>query len=119
MKRQFEPFQPSKEQLAFFYQQTQELEAYTAPLGSLTMLVEEHTPIAKPENRMFGVTFVIAPESMKFRIRVEGADLYEACIVAKEEAKQKLTSIMAALPKQALLGQESSKKKKTPAHLLH
>jgi hypothetical protein len=115
VKKHFETFHPSKEQLAFFYQQTQELEPYTTPLGSLTMLVEEHIPANKPKKKTFGVTFVVAPESMQFRIRVEGANLYEACIVAKEETKQKLTSLMAALPKKALLGRE----KETSAHLLH
>lgn len=118
MRKRFETFQPSQEQLAFFYQQTQELESYTSPLGSLTMLVEEHTPVKNPDDKMFGVTFVVAPESMKFRVRVEGPDLYETCIVAKEEAKQKLTSLMAALPKRALLGQEKAAKT-PPRDLLH
>lgn len=119
MKRQFETFQPSKEQLAFFYQQTQELEEYTSPFGSLTMLVEEHIPANTKETKTFGVTFVVAPESMRFRIRVEGGDLYETCIVAKEEAKQRLTSLMAALPKRALQNRKKEKGSQVPRHLLH
>ena len=59
MKTHFEIYEPSKEQLAFFYQPTQELESYSNPLGSLTMLVEEHTPVADPDHKMFGVTFVV------------------------------------------------------------
>lgn len=121
MRRQFEAFQPTKEQLAFFYQQTQELEEYTSPFGSLTMLVEEHIPGDKKAKKMFGVTFVVAPETMKFKIRVEGANLYETCIVAKEEAKLRLSSLMAALPKKALQTLRGDKKKGSPIprHLLH
>lgn len=115
MKKHFEPFQPSPEQVAFFYQQTQDLEPFTNPLGSLTMLVEEYTPLA-PEEKTYGVTFVVAPETMKFRVRVEGPNLYEACIVAKDQAKLKLNALMNALPKDMLLGRE---KKSPPAHLLH
>jgi hypothetical protein len=118
MKRHFEPFRPNQEQLAFLYQQTQELEAYSAPLGSLTMLVEEHSPIAQPEDKTFGVTFLVAPETMKFRIRVEGPDLFEVCILAKEEAKLKLNSLMNALPKEVLLGREDGKSK-SASHVLH
>jgi hypothetical protein len=117
VKKHFEPFEPTKEQLAFFYQQTQELEQYTNPLGSLTMLVEEHTPVKKPKQKVFGVTFVVAPEKLKFRVRVEGPNLYETCVIAKEEAKLKLTSLMAALPKRALLAPE--KKAPVPKEMLH
>lgn len=117
LKKHFEPFEPTKEQLAFFYQQTQELEPYSNPLGSLTMLVEEHTPVKKPKSKVFGVTFVVAPEKMKFRVRVEGPNLYETCVIAKEETKVKLTSLMAALPKRALLSPE--KKSPVPKEMLH
>lgn len=119
MKKHFEPFEPSKEQLAFFYQQTQELEPYTSPLGSLTMLVEEHTPVKQPKKKLFGVTFVVAPEKMKFRVRVEGPNLYETCVIAKEETKVKLTSLMAALPKRALLTHETEKGAPVPKEMLH
>jgi hypothetical protein len=116
MKKQFEAFQPSKEQIAFFYQQTQDLEPFTIPLGSVTMLVEEHTPEG-PEPKTYGVTFVVAPETMKFKVRVEGPDLFEVCMIAKEETKLKLNALMNALPKSALIGRE---KAASPApHLLH
>lgn len=119
MRKHFEPFEPSKEQLAFFYQQTQELESYTNPLGSLTMLVEEHTPLKKSARKVFGVTFVVAPEKLKFRVRVEGPNLYETCVIAKEETKMKLTSLMAALPKRALLAPDKGKGAPVPKEMLH
>lgn len=110
MKKQFEPFRPSKEQLAFFYQQTQDLEPYATPLGSLTMLVEEFVPDDQPQKPTYGVTFVVAPESMKFKIRAEGPNLYEACIVAKEETKSRLNSLMNAMPEESSGSGKSEKR---------
>lgn len=97
-KMEYQPFQPSAEERAFLYQQAQELESYVSSLGSMTLLVEEATPVDEPENKSYAVTFVVAPESMEFRIRVEGQNLFDACIEARRQTQFKLNALVNALP---------------------
>lgn len=81
-------YQPSKDETAFLYQQAFELEPLVKSLGSLAVVVEETS------QKEFAVTFVVAPESMKFKVRGIGPNLVEATIAAKDEARRQLNAIV-------------------------
>lgn len=46
----------------------------------------------------YAVTFVVAPESMQFKVRGVGNSLVEATIAAKTEARRQLNTLMNSLP---------------------
>ena len=85
-------YQPSKDETAFLYQQAFELEPLVKTLGSLAVLVEE------TDGKDFAVTFVVAPETMKFKVRGTGPNLVEATIAAKDEARRQLNALVNLTP---------------------
>jgi len=96
------PFEPNGEERAFLYQQVQDLESVASQFGSLSVLVEQSYPQDQPENVTYAVTFVVAPENMEFKVRGEGKNLFETCMVAKNETKAKLSELINQVPDQAL-----------------
>jgi hypothetical protein len=96
------PFEPNGEERAFLYQQVQDLESIASQFGSLSVLVEQSYPQDQPENVTYAVTFVVAPENMEFKVRGEGKNLFETCMVAKNETKAKLSELINQVPDQAL-----------------
>ena len=95
-------FEPNAEERAFLYQQVQDLEPLASQFGSISILVEQSHPQDAPKDLSYAVTFVVAPESMEFKIRGEGHNLFETCMVAKEEAMNRLNQLINQVPDQAL-----------------
>lgn len=112
------PFEPTMEERAFLYQQVQDLEPLASQFGSMTVLVEEAHPANEPENKTFGVTFVVAPENMEFRVRGEGKNLYETCIVAKQETQTRLNEMINQVP-DAVLQAARAENPQVPPDQLH
>lgn len=112
------PFEPTVEEKAFLYQQVQSLEALASQFGSMTVLVEEAHPADNPEDKTYGVTFVVAPESMEFRVRGEGKNLFETCMVAKNETQERLNRLINEVP-DAILSAARAEDPQIPKDLLH
>lgn len=77
------------EHKAFLFQQAQELGAWIQELGTLSVTVDHTEDADKREltdDSVYGVTFVIAPESLSLEARAEHKDFYTACRLAKEKA---------------------------------
>ena len=95
-------FEPNAEERAFLYQQVQDLEPLASQFGSISVLVEQSHPKDAPKDLSYAVTFVVAPESMEFKIRGEGKNLYETCMAAKNETMNRLSQLINQVPDQAL-----------------
>ena len=112
------PFEPNAEERAFLYQQVQDLEPLASQFGSISILVEQNYPDDDPEDISYAVTFVVAPESMEFKIRGEGRNLFETCMVAKDEANTRLNQLINQVPDQALQAAREQNMN-IPPELLH
>lgn len=84
-------YNPNQEERAFLYQEAQDLAPLVKELGSLSILVENEAQSG------FRVTFLVAPESMGLQIHAEDDNLFEAVILAKEEAQRQLNTLINAL----------------------
>lgn len=91
----------------YLYQQAEELGAWVKELGSVAALVDKTEPTAD-HDEVFGVTFVIAPESLNLKIRVENADFFLACKEAKDKAIQQANAVLSN-PKLELVRQQMIK----------
>lgn len=112
------PFEPTLEERAFLYQQVQELEPIASQFGSISVLVEQSYPQDNPDDLSYAVTFVVAPESMDFRVTGSGKNLFETCIVAKTEAQARLNQLINQVPDQALAAAREQNLQ-IPPELLH
>ncbi len=112
------PFEPSGEERAFLYQQVQDIEPIAGQFGSISVLVEQSHPTTDPSDLTYAVTFVVAPENMEFKIRGEGKNLYETCMLAKNEAILRLNQLINQVPDQAL-AQAREQNMHIPPDLLH
>lgn len=112
------PFEPTLEERAFLYQQVQELEPIASQFGSLSVLVEQSYPQEDPEDISYAVTFVVAPESMNFKVTGSGKNLFETCIVAKQETQARLNQLINQVPDQALAAVREENLQ-IPPELLH
>lgn len=114
----FLPFEPTGEERAFLYQQVQELEQIASQFGSISVLVEQSHPEDQPDDLSYAVTFVVAPENMEFKVRGEGVDLFETCILAKNESLAQLNKLINQVPDQALAAAREQNPH-IPPELLH
>ncbi len=112
------PFEPSGEERAFLYQQVQDLEPIASQFGSITVLVEQSYPEENPDDLTYEVTFVVAPESMEFRVAARGQNLFETCIAAKDETRARLNQLINQVPDQALAAAREQNLQ-IPPELLH
>lgn len=114
----FLPFEPTGEERAFLYQQVQELEQIASQFGSISVLVEQSYPEDNPDDLSYAITFVVAPENMEFKVRGEGVDLFETCMVAKNETLAQLNKLINQVPDQALAAAREQNPH-IPPELLH
>lgn len=84
MVEKFKVFEPSNEDRAFVYQQTQDL-ATSNNVGPVSV------SLSKNENSgEYVITFMIQTAAVQIFAKSKGENLHEACISAKNEMKKKL-----------------------------
>jgi len=74
---------PSNEEKAFIHQQVLELSPLLSEKMSISVLLEKSK--AKPK---YSVTFILAPKSLNIKVRSESNNFFDACIIAKNQAKK-------------------------------
>ena len=84
-------FEPSNEEKAFVYQQTQDL-VNSHNLGPISVLLEK-----KESSSQFVITFVFNTGLFQIAAQSEGENLHETCISAKNEMKKKLSVLSQSL----------------------
>ena len=85
MNKKPKVFEPSKEEKAFVYQQTQDL-ATSHNLGPISVVLEK-----KEKSSQFVITFTLNTGLIQIFSRREGENLHDTCMSAKNEMKKKLS----------------------------
>ena len=81
-------FTPSGEEKAFIYQQAAELKL------PVLILMEKITG----DGSSYTVTFILDPVNLNLKVTGEGSDVFEACIQAKEMAKERVARTLGFSP---------------------
>ena len=85
MAKKHSIFQPSNEEKAFVYQQTQDLVSHLNHVGPVSVLLEKNE-----NSSTYIITFALQANALKLLARSEGENLLDVCISAKNEMKKKL-----------------------------